>query len=338
MSALAAVLFGAGVRLRNAFYDHGYIKQQRLAGPVVSVGNLSVGGSGKTPFVILLGELLQKRGIAFDVLSRGYGRESSGVLVVDPGGEARQFGDEPLLIARKLGVPVIVGEERYRAGLRAESEHGPRLHLLDDGFQHRELARDFDIVLVSPEDAADSLLPAGRLREPLASLRRADAIVTSDESAARLKLGGEQKMWRVERTLVVPEGAPLQPVAFCGIARPENFFAQLRAASLEPVAEAVFRDHHRYSQADIGDLHRACCQSEAGGFITTEKDAVNLGTLAQQLQPLIVAKLKLRLQPERESLDFMLHTLARRCPQWAAGVPSLATAARQEFGGQSQPS
>jgi tetraacyldisaccharide 4'-kinase len=326
MSAFAATLFAAGVRLRNGAYDRGFIKPRRLAGPVVSIGNLSVGGSGKTPFVILLGQMLQKRGIAFDVLSRGYGRESQGVRAVDPKGFPAEFGDEPLLIARKLGVPVIVGEERYEAGLHAEREHGPRLHLLDDGFQHRRLARDFDIVLLTPGDVNDRLLPAGRLREPLRALARADAIVLSGDLDPRAlpAARSEQKTWRVERRLVLPESYPVQPVAFCGIARPLRFFQQLRQAGMEPVAEAVFRDHHRYTQKDVGDLMAACCRSEANGFVTTEKDAVNLGPLAEQLQPLAIAKLETTLQESERALDFLLATVARRSPQWAAQVPAIA--------------
>src|SRR5579884_3283151 len=130
-------LFGAGVRTRNFLYDRGTLAVRTLKAPTISVGNLSVGGSGKTPFVILLGELLKARGRKFDVLSRGYGRQTRGVLEVDPGGPSLQFGDEPLLIARRLEVPVVVGEDRYRAGLLAEERFGPQLHLLDDGFQHR---------------------------------------------------------------------------------------------------------------------------------------------------------------------------------------------------------
>src|SRR5580704_15741072 len=163
---LSSALFGLGVRARNAFYDRGLARAQRLSGPVVSIGNLSVGGSGKTPFVILLGELLKARGLKFDILSRGYGRQTKGVALVEPGGSSRDFGDEPLLMARRLGVPVVVGEDRYQAGIFAEGEFGPQFHLLDDGFQHRALARDFDIVLVTPDDSRDRLLPAGRLREP----------------------------------------------------------------------------------------------------------------------------------------------------------------------------
>ena len=157
---LLSSVFGLGVRSRNALYDRGVLRSRRLRGPVVSVGNLSVGGSGKTPFVIMLGELLKARGVKFDILSRGYGRETTGVAIVDPTGSAREFGDEPLLMARRLGVPVVVGEDRYQAGLLAEESFGVRWHILDDGFQHRALARDFDIVLVNPEDAQDRLLPA----------------------------------------------------------------------------------------------------------------------------------------------------------------------------------
>src|SRR5580692_6722277 len=172
------------IGVRNTLYDHHILHTSSLEGPVISVGNLSTGGSGKTPFVILLGELLKARGIRFDVLSRGYGRKTHGTLLVDPGGLPRDFGDEPLLIARRLNVPVVVGESRYEAGRLAEAKFGPQIHLLDDAFQHRRLARDFDIVLVTPDDARDRLLPSGRLREPLRSLQRADAVVLTSGAAA----------------------------------------------------------------------------------------------------------------------------------------------------------
>jgi tetraacyldisaccharide 4'-kinase len=179
MRALAplAAIFGSAVAARNALYDRGLLKTNCLKWPVVSVGNLRVGGSGKTPFTIALGEMLQSRKIPFDILSRGYGRSTTAIKLVDEKGSAAEFGDEPLLMARKLGVPVIVGGDRYAAGAYAENlfqELRPAhsstwLHILDDGFQHRRLHRDFDIVIVTPTDASDRLLPAGRLREPLSS-------------------------------------------------------------------------------------------------------------------------------------------------------------------------
>ena len=317
MRSVLAGAFGAGVRLRNRLYDSGTITPRLLSGPVVSVGNVSVGGAGKTPFVILLGELLRHRGVRFDVLTRGYGRESKGVRVVDPGGAARDFGDEPLLIARKLNVAVVVGEDRYQAGLRAEQEFGPQLHLLDDGFQHRQLARDFDIVLVTPEDARDRLLPAGRLREPLSSLRRADTVVlASGASAEQLPLGPEQRVWRLRRG-IVPRGVSSRPVAFCGIARPQNFFLQLRKAGIEPAAEAAYRDHCRYSEADVRDLLRVKQQSEADGFVTTEKDEINLGALAAALQPLAVVPVRMQLEEPERVLEEMLATVTARRPEWS---------------------
>jgi len=304
-------IYGGVVRARNGLYDRGLLRSRCLQGPVVSVGNLSAGGSGKTPFVILLGELLKARGIKFDVLSRGYGRRSRGVRLVDPAGLPQEFGDEPLLIARKLQVPVVVGEDRYEAGRFAESKFGAQLHLLDDGFQHRALARDFDIVLVTPQDANDRLLPAGRLREPLHSLRRADAIVlASGASAESFSIDGKL-IWRVRRG-IVPLNVPPRPVVFCGIARPENFVLQLRAANIETVAEAFYRDHHAYNEKDIRDLRELKQRSEAGGFVTTEKDAVNLGGYLSTLDPLAVIPVKMELSDAANALDTMLHKIGER--------------------------
>jgi tetraacyldisaccharide 4'-kinase len=306
-----SAIYGGVVGARNALYDRGVLRARRLQGAVVSVGNLSAGGSGKTPFVLLLGELLKARAIRFDVLSRGYGRSSRGVRLVDPAGLPQEFGDEPLLIARKLQVPVIVGENRYEAGRFAESKFGPQLHLLDDGFQHRALARDFDIVLVTPQDTSDRLLPAGRLRETLSSLRRADAVVlASGASAESFPIEGKL-VWRVRRG-IVPQNVPLRPVVFCGIARPQNFMLQLRSANIEPVAEAFYRDHHAYREKDIRELLELKQRSEAGGFVTTEKDAVNLGGCLSALAPLAVVPVKMELSDAANAVDTMLHKIDER--------------------------
>jgi tetraacyldisaccharide 4'-kinase len=294
MSFLSSI-FGAGVRARNALYDRGITRARRVQGPVVSVGNLSVGGSGKTPFVLLLGELLTAREVKFDI----------------PGGLPRDFGDEPLLLARRLSVPVVVGEDRYEAGLFAEKTFGPQLHLLDDGFQHRALARDFDIVLVTAEDARDRLLPAGRLREQVTSLSRADAVVlASGASPQSFPLNGKL-LWRVRRGISVTN-VPARPVVFCGIARPQNFLLQLRTAGIEPVAQALFRDHHAYSERDIQDLLKLRQQSEAEGFVTTEKDAINLGGFLDVLQPLAVIPVKMELTDAANAVDTMLRMIAER--------------------------
>ncbi len=294
MNPLSAV-FGAAVRARNGFYDRGTFQVHRLQGPVVSIGNLSTGGAGKTPFLILLGELLKQHSILFDVLSRGYRREMRGVALVDPAGTARQFGDEPLLIARKLGVPVIVGEDRYEAGLSAEQNFGPQLHLLDDGFQHRRLARDFDIVLLTPTDVRDSLLPAGRLREPLSSLARADAVVFSGNLSPDSLPEFVKRRWRVQRSIFAPQ-IKEACVAFCGIARPEAFFSQLQQAGLNIAATRRFRDHHAYDAGDIQRLLRLRDLNRASVFVTTEKDAVNLGEQLRDLGTIHIVPLRMELE------------------------------------------
>jgi tetraacyldisaccharide 4'-kinase len=342
MNPLSAI-FAAGVALRNTLYDRGALAVHKLARPVVSVGNISVGGSGKTPFVIALGELLKSREIECDVLSRGYGRESKETAIVDPGGSPDQYGDEPLLIARKLQVPVIVGDDRYQAGLLAEKNFNSKLHLLDDAFQHRRLHRDFDVVILAASDLDGTLLPVGRLREPVSSLRRADAVVSDlgeseaveaaslwrsrwaaasrealeklheveqTQSAPLRVLPAE--MWRVKRSVYLEE-VPKKPLAFCGIAKPHQFFGQLRELGVELLDAISFPDHHRYSETDIKRLLRIKEETGADAFVTTEKDAINLGALESRLQPLRIAQLRLVLQEPEQLLETLLGTLERRC-------------------------
>jgi tetraacyldisaccharide 4'-kinase len=303
-----SAIYGAAAQARNSLYDRGILKALRLGGPVISVGNVSLGGSGKTPFVMLLGGLLQQRGIPFDVLSRGYGRKTRGILAVDPDGSPGTFGDEPILIAKRLGCPVIVGEKRYQAGLFAEDNFGRQLHILDDGFQHRSLARDFNIVLVTPEDISDRLLPAGRLREPCSSLLRADAVVLqADSDYPELPLD-KQRIWHVRRSVSVPE-IPPKPIAFCGIARPQKFIEQLKAIGVEPSATRFYRDHHTYTEKDVGELAALREQNRADGFITTEKDAINLGPLGAPLGPVTVASVVMELVEPADALDTILSVI-----------------------------
>ena len=313
MNPLSAI-YAAGVGIRNLAYDRDMLTARKLSAPVISVGNISAGGAGKTPFVILIGEFLKRQGIPFDVLSRGYGRTSYGVHVVDPAGSPQDFGDEPLLIARRLGCTVVIGENRYEAGIRAEHEFGPQLHLLDDGFQHRGLARDLDIVLLTPEDLEDRLLPFGKLREPFVSLRRADVIAAFGDVDLNLLPVSGKATWRVRRGIVA-HGVPKNPIAFCGIARPQRFFEQLKNAGIEISARKVYRDHHAYLDSDVKELIALRNQKHAGGFIITEKDAINLGPHLTQLGEVAVARVTMEIVDPPDALDTILRLIDNRTPQ-----------------------
>jgi tetraacyldisaccharide 4'-kinase len=303
-------LYRAASAAKNFVYDKCWITPKRLRAPVVSVGNLSVGGSGKTPLTLRLAQLLHEHGIPVDVLSRGYGRRSNVVSRVIPEGTAQEFGDEPLLIAQTSNVPVFVGASRYEAGTMAEAyQSDVALHLLDDGFQHRQLARDVDIVALHGDDFRDKLLPAGRLRENFSSLSRAQMVamrLEDRELEPELRRRGfTGPIWWMERRLEVP--AVSRVVAFCAIAREGEFFAGLRAAGISVAAMRAWRDHHAFSDRDVAELIELRRQHGAEAFLTTEKDRARLPKeLRHTLEssaPLLAARLVVRLQDEGAAMD-----------------------------------
>ncbi|HZL50377.1 MAG TPA: tetraacyldisaccharide 4'-kinase [Terracidiphilus sp.] len=288
---------------------------RRLRFPVVSIGSLSAGGSGKTPLTIALAQALTQRRMSVDVLSRGYGRKSQTAIRVNPNGAAEEFGDEPLLIAAESGVPVYVAAQRYDAGLLAErssADSSSGVHLLDDGFQHRQLYRDVDILLLDGRDWHDHLLPAGNLREPIKSLHRATVLVIPDsdpEPEAKLKAAGWQgPIWRVHRRMEVPHIAgPV--VAFCGIARSEQFFAGLEAAGLHVASRIAFADHHHYKAHDLDCIQDAARSIGATAVVTTEKDRVRLGRLGASLS-LKTARLRIEIENESAAVSWLEDRLA----------------------------
>jgi tetraacyldisaccharide 4'-kinase len=300
----------------------------RLRFPVVSIGSLSAGGAGKTPLTIALAKALDRRGLRVDVLSRGYGRALSNpaqrAARVAPDGTAEEFGDEPLLIARETGVPVYVAAERYDAGLLAEAEApegSSTVHLLDDGFQHRQLHRDVDILLLDHCDWLDGLLPAGNLREPMRAARRATVIAVpagNPEFEAALRGWGWQgPVWRLHRKMEVPAPPGHEAgsvLAFCGIARPEQFFAGLEAAGLKIVVRLAFPDHHRYTTADLKRLIAVARNAGAAALITTEKDQVRLGKLSASFPeslPLKTARLRVEIEKQEEALDWLVERIGQ---------------------------
>lgn len=307
-------LYRLALGLREVRLGCGLEPVRRLRFPVVSVGSLSAGGSGKTPLTLALAQALTRRGLDVDVLSRGYGRRSKAALRVDPNGAAEEFGDEPLLIAREADVPVYVAAQRYEAGLLAEAalqnSQGRVVHLLDDGFQHRQLDRDVNILLMDSRDWKDHLLPAGNLREPLAAMRRASVIAIPAEDVeleARLKPAGWQgSVWRLRRRMEVePVDGPV--VAFCGIARSEQFFAGL--TGLQLASRIAFADHHPYKVHDLDCIRDAMRSTGAKVVFTTEKDRVRLGKLGESL-PLKTARLRVEIESEEAVVDQLVKELS----------------------------
>jgi tetraacyldisaccharide 4'-kinase len=295
--------YGRAARFRRAWYGGRPHRTRQLGRPVISVGNLVVGGSGKTPVVAALARLLVAAGERPAILSRGYGRRpvADGVVVVSDGQDVlvptRQSGDEPQMLARALpGVAVLVSPDRYLAGCLAERTFGCTVHLLDDGFQHVQLARDIDLLVLATPDLDGQLLPRGRLREPLDAAAAADALLvtgTEEDAESAADRLGVRPVFRVSPRyeslrFVGPRGAASERarrvVAVAGIARPERFFAALRAEGRDErrdqrwhvAREIVFRDHHWFSRRDLVVIQHAAVDAGADLVVTTEKDAVRL--------------------------------------------------------------
>lgn len=314
-------VYGAVLAVKEQMFRWGWLKRKHLHSPVISVGSVSAGGAGKTPVVLMLAGILRHRGYAVRILTRGYRRSSSVTERVEPFDDAAWLGDEPVLLAQRSGVPVFVGADRYQAGVLAEqSEPSEKtiVYLLDDGFQHRQLARDVDIVVLTKEDVEDRLLPAGNLREPLAALEAADVIVLREEEAETLRgfldglLRGKDgpAVWVIRRTLSLGEGGdvalPTMPLGFCGIARPESFTRMLAGRGYEPMEMVVFADHQAYGEREILRLLERARLCGANGFVTTEKDAVKLLPATRErlgtMGPIVVARLYVELLEEKDAV------------------------------------
>jgi tetraacyldisaccharide 4'-kinase len=283
---MLSTLYAAVVRRRRERFAARPELRRRLRHPVISIGNLAVGGRGKTPMTATVARLLLEMGERPAILSRGYGRRHppEGVVIVrDPGAiraDLDRAGDEPFMLARQVpGASVLVCPDRYLAGRLAEHHLGATVHVLDDGFQHLQLDRDIDIVLLGPDDISRPVtLPGGRLREPLDTLIAADAIVTLDDDVWVEGTGPDIPVFRGRRVLGRPDGVnPGSPVfAVAGIAAPEQFFAGLRAAGWDIRGTRIFADHHRYSREDLLKLTTEATASGADAILTTEKDYVRL--------------------------------------------------------------
>lgn len=311
-------------------YRRGLLKTYKLRAPVISVGNLSVGGTGKTPCVAFIANYLRDAGHQVAILSRGYKRETTSRVEVSDGKEilcsSRESGDEPFLLANACpGVRVVVDQDRYAAGSWLEARAPISAFILDDAFQHLRLARDLNLVLIDATEplAQARMVPFGKLREPLAGLQRADAVIVtrSDQPFDKASLMktierharpntpvffAHHEMTRLRR-LGSEENLPLAAfaqqaiAAVSGIAKPERFNEDLRKAGMRIVMRQDFADHHRYRAAELAELLRQAVAAEAKAVIVTEKDAANLPKEVIRQSPLPVYAAQIEFCCEEES-------------------------------------
>ena len=297
MLALIAKLYGKIADLRNSLYDRGVFHSERLPARTISIGNITTGGTGKTPLVAYVANLLAARGQKVCILTRGYGRadESKRILVSD--GEciledADTAGDEPIELAKKLlGRAIVIADaDRVSAAEWAGRRFKPNVLILDDGFQHRRAARDLDIVCVDATNpfGGDQMLPAGRLREPPNNLSRAGVVVITrsnlshnlDEIKRRVaELAPDAHVFTAVQKMINVETLRDRAVyAFCGIGNPDAFFGQLRSDGINLSGTRSFRDHWSYQRPDIDVIEEAARKANADTLVTTAKDAVKLDT------------------------------------------------------------
>lgn len=346
---IPAKLYELGVRLRVAAYETGYLKPRRLEQAVISIGNITLGGTGKTPLVGYIARYLAEEGYSVAVLTRGYRRRSKGLRVLnDPrpaaaGEEApdnpkyAEFGDEAVMTARALPrVPVLIGSNRYESGLVAGREMGAEALILDDGYQHLALERDLNILVIDATDpfGGFEMVPFGRLREPLYAIRRAGAVI----------INRAHRPFDHARTLAIikyfcGEGVPVvytyaaithlrhlgtsdvyeanqfngwNAAVVCGVGNPEAFADDVLDAGINIVSERFYADHHPFSQDDMTRGQEAARKSGADMIVTTEKDAVRLDGLELGEVPVYAARLEIMSDDEVRLKSLILKTLHRK--------------------------
>src|SRR5882672_8840405 len=311
-----SLIYGVGGRLRVWLYEKGVFKKKRLKAPVISVGNLTLGGTGKTPMVLYLAERFLAEGKRVGILTRGY----RGV-----GGTS----DEVEMLRQRLGDLIVfgVGADRFAEGSRIERESSVDVFLLDDGFQHLQLARDMDLLMVDGSKRMEKwVLPAGNLREPYSACSRADALVISRTVGAQ---SGERPpadaVFHAETRLVgfrkLGEGGALASAAelsgnsfyaFCGIGNPQGFFRDLKRWKVEVAGTMAFRDHHRYQEPDMEALAASVRGARATALVTTEKDEQNLGGMSFLGLSVYVAVIEFFIPNEGEFFALIGRLLAER--------------------------
>ena len=327
------------INFRNWLYDHKILKEVTLPCPVISVGNITVGGTGKTPCVIMLAQMLQENGFKPAILSRGYGGKSiHPVNIVSDGHkillDSETAGDEPFLIAQVLkGVPVITGAKRIVTGETVINQFGANVLICDDAMQHRKIFRDINLVLLDSQSLRvnNHILPRGRLREPITELKRASAFVLTRTDESQQTNNTIEKLVQNEnipifmsihkpKDMVKGDYSAQWPIsilagkkvcAFCGIAKPDSFKKTLLDAGAQVLSFDIFSDHHRYNKNELEKIKTRFIDCRADFLISTQKDGTRLQELPEYLTMIYILRIELEIIPSGESFKkFILGRLA----------------------------
>ena len=331
-------LYALIVKLRNFLFDKKIFKIETVDAKVISVGNITVGGSGKTPLVIFLANMLNDAGKRVGVLSRGYGRRTKGYVLVSDGkkifADVEACGDEILLTAQECSVSCAVSERRIDGANRLIADQNVQVILLDDAFQHRWIKRDIDLVvceqkfLISPEYFDHYLLPAGLMRETFSALGRADAIIINRKFSQPRTIPENVKRYfdnkplftsyyiakgfvdikrKIEYSLSDFEGQ--KSLVVCGIANPYSFFTALKQTNVDTENYLIFRDHKHYTDKEIQKIRRMFYSTNSHSVVTTQKDAVKFSEYRNELDDIDIFYLKIKLVMDDESAfkEFILN-------------------------------
>ena len=327
------------ISFRNWLYDKNILAVVKLPCPVISIGNITVGGTGKTPCVIMLARMLQLHNFKPAILSRGYGgKNTKPVNIVSDGKnillDSKTSGDEPFLMAQLLkNIPIIVGSQRVKTGSVAISQFGANVLICDDAMQHRQIFRDINLLLLDSQIPLGNgfVLPRGKLREPIAGLKRASALMLTrtDETLQAeninnkfIQLGNIPIFTSIHKVQDVIKGdySDIWPIskifgkkvyAFCGIANPDSFKKSLLAARVHILSWDTFPDHHNYSHQELEKIKNKFNNDNADIIITTQKDGMRLQNFPEFLSIIYMLRIEMEITPSRESFDkFILDKLA----------------------------
>jgi len=329
------------VTLRNRLFDYKIFREIKLSCPVISVGNITVGGTGKTPCVIMLARMLKENGLRPAIISRGYGgRSKDPVNIVSDGKttllDSETAGDEPFLMASVLqDIPVITGAERKVTGMMAIEKFGANVIICDDAMQHRQIFRDLNLVLLDSDGLKGNyhVLPRGKLREPVEELRRASAILftrADEETKLDAKIEEVIKTHKIPifRSIhhtedvisgdesiqkPIPELRDKKVYAFCGIANPDSFKKALLAAGAKILFFEIFPDHHPYSAKEIEKIKKGLLKSGADYLMTTQKDAMRLQNHLEFLKMIFILRIKMEIKTSTQSFENFIMEKVKNC-------------------------